>query len=196
MNTTIRGAKIAAVLYAASLCWTGAARAEPHHINTAKSTLTVRVYKAGVFSAFGHNHTISAPVRGGTVDSAAHRVELTVNAAALRVHDPDVSEKDRAEIQKTMLGPEVLDAERHQEIEFRSTGVEAAAPGAWTVRGNLTLHGETKSVTLQVRETNGHYTGTARLRQSEFGIKPVKVAGGTVRVKDDVQIDFDIELSQ
>src|SRR4051794_25904188 len=171
MKGMIQGAKTAAVLYAASLCCTPAGRAEPHSIDTAKSTMTVRVYKAGVFSAFGHNHTISAPIRGGTVDSAAHRVEVTVNAAALRVSDPDASEKDRAEIQKNMLGPEVLDTGRHQEIAFRSTGVEPAGADAWTVRGNLTLHGETKPVSLEVRETNGHYIGSARLRQADFGIK-------------------------
>jgi polyisoprenoid-binding protein YceI len=196
MNAMIPGAKAAALLYAASLCFTPAARAEPHKIDTAKSTMTIRVYKAGVFSALGHNHTISAPLRYGVVDSDAHRVEVTVNAAALRVRDPDVSEKDRAEIQNNMLGPEVLDAERHQEIAFRSTGVEAAGPGAWTVRGNLTLHGETKPVTLEVRETNGRYEGNARLRQSDFGIKPVKVAGGTVRVKDEVRIEFEIQLAR
>src|SRR5438874_11657565 len=100
MKATIPGAKAAALLYTASLCWTPAARAEPHSIDNTKSTMTVRVYKAGVFSAFGHNHTISAPVRAGKVDSAAHRVEVTVDAAALRVRDTDASEKDRAEIQK------------------------------------------------------------------------------------------------
>jgi len=196
MNGMIQGAKTAAVLYATLLCWIPAARAEPHSIDTAKSTMTVHVYKAGVFSAFGHNHTISAPIRSGTVDSAAHRVEVTVNAAALRVSDGEVSEKDRAEIQKNMLGPEVLDSGRHQEIVFRSTGVEAAGPDAWAVRGNLTLHGETKPVTLEVRETSGHYLGNARLRQADFGIKPVKAAGGTVRVKDEVRIEFDIQLAR
>jgi len=157
--------------------------------------MTIRVYKSGVLSAFGHDHEIAAPIAGGTVDAAAHHVELRTNTASLRVRDPKTSEKDRAEIQKTMLGPDVLDSERHTEIVFRSSAAEPAGEGAWQVRGELTLHGITKPVVVEVRESGGHYTGTARLKQSDFGIQPVKVAGGTVRVKDEVRVEFDIQLA-
>lgn len=172
------------------------AHAEQHAIDTAKSTMTVRVSKAGVLSAFGHDHEISAPIAGGSADTSAHKVELRVNASALRVQDPGISAKDRDEIQKTMLGPEVLDAERHSEIVFRSTGVETAFEGGWTVRGTLTLHGESKPVAIEVREKGGHYVGASRFKQSDFGIKPVKVAGGTVKVKDEIRIEFDIQLAR
>src|SRR4051812_45801718 len=85
-------------------------------VDTKTAVLIVRVYKAGVLSAFGHDHEIRAPIASASVDPEAHRVELRVDAAALRVQDPKASDKDRAEIQKTMLGPEVLDAERYPEI--------------------------------------------------------------------------------
>jgi hypothetical protein len=38
--------------------------------------------------------------------------------------------------------------------------------------------------------------GNAVVKQSDFGIKPVKVAGGTVKVKDEVRIEFDIQLAK
>jgi polyisoprenoid-binding protein YceI len=164
-------------------------------IDTSKSVMTVRVYKAGVFSAFGHDHEIGAPIAAGKVDVAAHKVELRVEAGSLRVKDAKVSEKDRAEIEKTMLGPEVLDADRHSAISFQSTAVSPAGSGGWNVRGNLTLHGETRPVTVEVREKENHYVGNALLNQTEFGIKPVKVAGGTVKVKDQIRIEFDIQLA-
>src|SRR6267154_4938596 len=110
--------------------------------------MTVRVYKSGLFSAFGHDHAIGAPFAGGTADTAAHRVEFHVDASAMRVRDAKVSEKDRAEIQKTMLGPEVLDVQSYPEIVFRSTSVEPSGPDSWKVRGDLTLHGQTHSVAL------------------------------------------------
>jgi hypothetical protein len=44
------------------------------------------------------------------------------------------------------------------------------------------------SVTLAA----GHYTGKVTLKQTDFGITPVKIAGGTVRVKDVIEIDFEI----
>ena len=64
--------------------------------------------------------------------------------------DKDASEKERAEVQKTMLGPEVLDSERHQEIVFKSMGAESVGQGRWTLNGNLTLRGQTRPVTVQV----------------------------------------------
>src|SRR5438132_12592088 len=102
------------------LAWTGAASAQHHAIDTQRSVITVRVYRTGVFSAFGHDHQIAAPIAGGSVDAAAHRVELRVDSKALRVRDLDVSEKDRGEIQTTMLGPQVLDVEGYPQIVFRS----------------------------------------------------------------------------
>jgi polyisoprenoid-binding protein YceI len=157
--------------------------------------MTIRVYKAGVLSAFGHDHEISAPVAGGTVDVEGRKVELHANATALRVQDPKVSDKDRAEIQSNMLGADVLDAENHKEISFRSTGAESAGSGAWKVSGELTLHGVTKPVSMAVQERDGHYTGACTLKISDFGIKPVKAAGGTVKVKDEVKVEFDIQLA-
>lgn len=156
--------------------------------------ITIHVHKAGAFSAFGHDHEISAPITHGKVDFGAREVELSVRTATLQVRDENVSEKDRAEIQSTMLGPEVLDAARNPEIVFRSRNAEQVAPGSWRLSGDLTLHGETQPVTVQVRESGGHYIGNAAFKQTEFGIKPVKVAGGAIRVKDEVQIEFDIQL--
>jgi polyisoprenoid-binding protein YceI len=158
--------------------------------------MTVRVYKAGVLSALGHNHEIAAPIVGGSVDLAARHVELQAQTRALEVRDPGVSDKDRAEIQSTMLGPEVLDAERHPEIAFRSTGAESSGAGSWKVEGNLALHGQTHTVVVEVREEGGHYVGTSRFKLTEFGIQPVKVAGGSIRVKDEIRIEFNIQLAR
>jgi polyisoprenoid-binding protein YceI len=184
------------VVLAASLAWTGAASAQQHAIDSGKSVMTVRVYKAGVFSALGHEHEIAAPITGGVVDSAAHHVELHIKAGSLRVHDPNASERDRDEIQKTMLGSDVLDVEHYTEIVFRSTGLEPAGSHSWKVRGDLTLHGQTLPVTVEVRESSGHYVGASRFKQTQFGMKPVKVAGGAIKVKDEVRIEFDIQLAR
>jgi polyisoprenoid-binding protein YceI len=182
-------------VWALSLCWTAAAIAQQRAIDTEKSVMTVRVYKAGLLSAMGHNHEITAPITGGTVDATAHKVELHAHARAMQVRDPGVSDKDRAEIQSAMLGPEVLDAEHHPEIVFRSTGAEPAGAGSWKVLGNLTLHGQTRTVAVEVREEGGgHYVGTSSFKQTEFGIQPIKVAGGTIRVKDEIRIEFNIQL--
>jgi len=161
-------------------------------IDTAKSSMTVRVYKAGVFSAFGHNHEVASPIVAGSFDEEKPAVELRVDARQLRVLDKDVSAKDRAEIQETMLGPKVLDSEKFPEILFRSSHVERLGDGKWVVEGSLTLHGQTRLIRGQVEGQGGHYRGWAQLKQKDFGMTPVVVAGGTVKVKDEVRVEFDV----
>jgi polyisoprenoid-binding protein YceI len=178
-------------VFLASAC---TADAQPRAIDTQKSVMTVHAFKSGLFSAFAHDHQIAAPIAGGTADIAARQVDLRIIAGDLKVLDPKVSEKDRAEIQKTMLGPDVLDVARHPEIEFRSASAEQSGAGAWKLEGSLILHGQTRPVTVEVAEKAGRYIGTARIRQTDFGIKPVRIAGGTVRVKDELRIEFDIQF--
>jgi len=95
-----------------------------------------------------------------------------------------------------MHGPQVLDADRYPEIHFRSTTVEPNGADHWRVSGNLDLHGQTHPVTADVTLKDGVYQGSAILKQTAFGITPVTVAGGTVKVKDEVRIEFQISLSQ
>ena len=161
-------------------------------IDVGKSALTVRVYKSGLFSAFAHDHEIRAPIQSGSFDEQKRLVGLKVNSRELKVLDPGVSDSDRAKVQETMLGPKVLDSQRFSEISFRSTSIDEDHKGRWIVNGELTLHGQTRPVKVDVEGQNAHYRGTARLRQTEFGIEPVSIAGGAVKVKDEVRIEFEI----
>src|SRR4029077_5238165 len=103
-----------AFLAAVISVWVPGLSAQQHVIDTQKSTLTIHVGKTGAFSGLGHEHEVRAPIQSGTADTGSHpTVEVHVDARELRVIDKDASEKDRAEVQKTMLGPEVLDSEHH-----------------------------------------------------------------------------------
>src|SRR5205809_5702312 len=128
-------------------------------IDSEKSVMTVRVFKAGLFSGFAHDHEISAPIQEGSFDQANPSVQLKVDARKLRVVDKDVSDKDRAEIQQTMLGPKVLDSERFPEIGFRSTRIEHISDRKWLIHGELSVRGQTGPVNVDVREENGRYRG-------------------------------------
>ena len=181
-------------LAAASLLCALSGSAQQHNIDAQKSTLTIHVGKTGAFSGFGHEHEVRAPIHNGTAETGSRpAVEIHVDARQLRVVDRDASEKERAEVQRTMLGPQVLDSEQHREIVFRSTAAESAGQDRWTLRGNLTLLGQTRPVTAQVTLKDGHYTGEASVKQTDFGIKPPGKTG--VRAKDEVKIQFDIQLT-
>ena len=97
----------------------------------------------------------------------------------------EFSDKDRAAIQSTMLGPEALDAERHPEIAFRSTGAEPAGSGSSKVQGNLTLHGQTCTVVVKVQKEGGHYMGTSRFKADQVRHSAGQSCGGSIRVKDE-----------
>lgn len=169
------------------------AAAQVRAIDPARSTVTVHVGKSGMFSAFGHGHEVRGPIAQGSVASAGAdpKVELMVHSADLKVLDPDVKQSDRAEIQTTMLGPKVLDASRFPEVRFRSTRVQREGDG-WKIDGDLTLHGQTRPVMVTAREAGGRYTATTAFKQSAFGITPVTAGGGTVKVKDEVRLEFEI----
>ncbi len=107
---------LALVISLSSVLWAADAPAGGA-IDPQRSSITVRVFKAGVFSAFGHEHEISAPMQQGSFTENPGSVELTVDARRMRVMDKGISEKDRAEIQQTMLGPKVLDSEKFPSME-------------------------------------------------------------------------------
>jgi hypothetical protein len=183
----------ACVVAVISLLAVTQADAERRPIDAAHSTLTVFAYKSGLFSAFAGDHVISAPIASGTISEDAPRgIELVVRSAGLRVLDPDLAPERRAEVQARMLGSEVLDTMRFPEIAFVSTTIEPAGADRWNVTGRLTIHGQTRVMTLSVALLNGKYRGQALIKQRDFGIEPIKVAGGTVKVKDELKIQFEI----
>ena len=164
----------------------------PQQIDAQKSSITVRVYKTGLFSAFAHNHEIHAPIQEGSFAATKRTVEFTVDAKQLRVMDPDASSSDRIQVQANMQGAEVLDVGKFPEIKFSSTSVEPNGAGKWKVLGNLTLHGQTHPVGVDVQGGSGHYTGSATLKQTDFGITPIRIAGGSIKVRDEVRVEFEI----
>ncbi|MFL6300296.1 MAG: YceI family protein [Terriglobales bacterium] len=166
--------------------------AQSHPIDPALSKITIHVDKTGVFSFAGDKHEIAAPIASGAVDEKAGTVEFTIQSSTLKVLDPQLDENKRAEVQKTMLGPSVLDTAQYPEIKFRSTKATPSGQNAWIVIGDLTLHGQTHPVTLPVKKESGTYSGSTKLKQTDFGITPVSVAGGTVKVKDELKLDFQV----
>jgi polyisoprenoid-binding protein YceI len=191
------GTKTAFIALTLLVSWAGpvfgAAGVRP--IDPAHSTMKVYVYKTGILAGLAHNHEIEAPIEWGEVnDSDSPSVELRVDSSRLRVLDPEASDKTRATIQATMQGAEILDVGHFPQIHFQSTEVEPTATDHWVIHGNLDLHGQAHPISFEVALKDGLYQGSAVLKQTGFGITPVKVAGGTVKVKDEVKVAFSIAL--
>jgi polyisoprenoid-binding protein YceI len=186
------GMRCAALLLMLALGIT--ANAQARAIDTARSKLTIFADSGGLFSFAGHDHTVAAPLESGSVQASGNQsVTLRVNAREMKVLDPDLEPKKRAEVQRDMHA-KVLESERFEVIEFRSTKAEPRGDNSWTVTGDLMLHGVSKPVVVNVRRSGELYTGSAKFKQTAFGIKPISVAGGTVKVKDELKIEFEIYL--
>lgn len=182
------------ILLLFSLC-----AAQSSNVGAAKSqqsSITIKVSKSGLFSGFAHDHVVVAPIAHADIDPQRLSAEITVLTKEMKVTDSDVSDKDRAEIQSTMLGPKVLDQEKYPEIHFKSTRIEQTSPQHYRVTGVLELHGAKQEMTFEVTGAGDHYHGATKLKQSDFGIKPISLFGGSVKVKDQLDLEFDVYAAQ
>jgi polyisoprenoid-binding protein YceI len=189
--------------YPAPAAPTRSAATASYKIDASQSRFMVRAFAGGFLSAFAHDHNIAirdfsgeAQFTYGTVEPAS--LQLKIKSASLAVTDK-VSATDRQKIEGTMRD-EVLEVGKYPEIVFRSTSVSATKTGDGQyqakVAGDLTLHGVTRPLTITAQLEFGDAVLRARggfsLKQSSFEIKPVSVAGGTVKVKDELRFSFEI----
>ena len=80
---------------------------------------------------------------------------------------------------------------KHTDIRFVSTSVEGSGD-AYTVRGDLTLHGKTRSISANVKKQGSRFVTEVRLHQPDFGIKPYSAALGALKVQADVIVEVSV----
>lgn len=174
-----------------------------YRIDASRSRFTVQGSADGLLSMFGHDPMIAICGFGGdarfvpgTLASAS--LLVLVQADALAVVNK-VSDKDRREMERAMR-EELLEIARYPEIVFMSTSVTPNQTGEGQYRarivGKLSLHGVTRDhlidVQLKVSDESLRAQGEFPLHQTDYNIKPVSVAGGTLKIKDELKFSFDI----
>jgi hypothetical protein len=180
-------------------------------IDSQRSVVTIRVYRAGPLAKLGHNHLITSGGESGFAwqgrEPAGSGFELHVPVRALVVDDPaaraaagpdfagSVPEAARDGTYQNLLRPEVLDGAKFPEVVVRSGGLG----GTWdhpVAVADLTLRGVTRrvEVPLELHETGGTLTvsGSFQIRQSDYGLTPFSVAGGAIQVADEVDLAFEL----
>jgi polyisoprenoid-binding protein YceI len=156
-----------------------------------ESTLTLHVHRKGLFSS-GTDYTIVAPVATSMVDVEHRNVDIVVRTDGVKFSDPAVSARVRRDVEEAMRGPRVLDVAAYPEIHFTAAEITEAAPGQYRATGTLELHGIAQQLVFDFGGTPTHYHGRATVHASDFGIPPLTFAGGLVRIKDDIVIEFDL----
>lgn len=158
---------------------------------------------------FSVRHLMVSNVRGtfsgvtGTVSYDPDKPGETMIDANIDVNSVNTNDEKR---DGHLKGPDFFDVAQYPVMSFKSKKVEGAGPGAHKVTGDLTLHGVTKEVTLDVEDLSGESKDPwgntkigavvkGKVKRSDFGLSwnaPLETGG--VLVGDDVKLEFDLQF--
>ncbi|HEY6496993.1 MAG TPA: YceI family protein [Trebonia sp.] len=169
-------------------------------IDSTHSFVTFTVEHFTVALARGITAGPTGTITVGT-DPLASAVTASIDVSTLTTANKARDEK--------ILGPDVLDAARFPSIDFASRALREAAPGQYALDGNLTLHGVTRPVTLDVTprgvvsdtwgKTRLGLTATVEIKRSEFDVLKfghVALAAGGFMVPDGLRVTLEIEATR
>jgi polyisoprenoid-binding protein YceI len=165
-------------------------------------SLLIKTFRTGLGAKVGHDLTIEATRwHGQAVVNAADlsrcSVAVSVEVGGLDVREgvggaKPLTDSDRASIKKTLR--DILAAEDYPTIDFRSRRV-TVPNRSFTVDGDLTIAGVTRPLEVDGQFASEHARGQATIVQSQWGIKPYTAMFGALRLKDEVQVQFDLSLT-
>ena len=161
-------------------------------IDPAHSAAQFSVRHMGISTVRGAFTKLTGAVNYDPADPAKTSIEATIDAGSI---DTRVEGRD-----KDLRSPNFLDVEKYPTLVFKSKRVEPSGPGKLKVAGDLTIHGVTKEVVLDVdgpsspvKDPRGNLhmgaSASTRISRKEFG-----VSGAPAMVGDEVSIVLDVEL--
>lgn len=170
-----------------------------------------RVFRGGRMAKLGHNHVVLFPgVRGDLYladEPGASLFDVAVSVASAVVDPPalrrsqgpdfqsDISDDARTRTRRNMLGEEVLDAARHPYVIISSSAIEGPLEEP-RVTLDIIIRGATRQLTLPMTLSYDEQAlvaeGRLDLLQSDFDIEPFTVLGGALKVKDRIELVFEI----
>jgi hypothetical protein len=167
----------------------------------AQSRFTVHAVATGVLSFAAHSPTFAVREFSGEARMNGRQIDelsLLLSTRSLELQDR-VAPADRREIEGRMRN-EVLETNRYPEVRFHAEGIglEPRSRGEYqaSIDSRLTLHGICRSYKLLadvvVYDDALRLRGQHALRMSQHQIKPVTHMGGTIKLKDELDLSFDI----
>jgi polyisoprenoid-binding protein YceI len=178
----------------------------PLQADTSASQLVIHAGRSGLLSTLSHDHLFTPASWRAEVEFDPARpqnvhVDVRIDAATLHDHVARLSQKLRDYVDRETAGADVLDAEHHREITFRGESASARDDGdglQGVLHGALSLHGTTRALDIPFHaraDAPGYrVSGSARFRQTDFGMKPFSSAAGTIRVDDEIEVEFELVL--
>ena len=163
--------------------------------------VVIKTSRSGLAARAGHDLTIEVTRWSAQVEvpaesdggQSAATVSAELDLGSLEVREGTggampLTDRDRREIQKQIGG--IL---RGGTASFASTRVIPSG----AIEGTVTLNGKTQPARLQLTDSgSGRYRGSATLAQTGFGIKPYTGFFGALKLKDEVVVEFEVDLSK
>jgi polyisoprenoid-binding protein YceI len=159
-------------------------------------SLRVETGRSGAAAKAGHDLSIDVASWDATLSVGdASSLQLSADSTSLHVIEGKgglqaLGDDDKADIRKT-IDKDIL---KKKDISFQSSSVEPAGEGL-KVTGELTMGGKSNDVSFDLRESGGTLTGSAEIKQSDWGIKPYSALFGALKVNDEVKVVFEGPLS-
>ena len=173
-------------------------QAGTHELGPENGTLSVKTGRTGAAAKAGHDLVIDITAWHATLevgeDGAQSSLVLDADATSLRVRSGTggmqaLGDDDKASIEQT-IDDDVL---HRQGITFRSTAVQADG-NRLSVEGELTLVGTVRPIAFELAVTDGRLSGSAVVKQSDWGITPYSTLFGALKVADEVEVVVDAQL--
>lgn len=188
--------RLAATSTALALLATPALAADTYRIDTSHTYLGFEVSHLGFSTTYGRFNDVSGTIVLDEENPEKSSVDVKIVPASV-----DTGHEERDE---HVRGPDLLDVETYPEMGFTSTAIEVTGEKTGKITGDLTLHGVTKPVTLDVTFTKkGLYpmteeeitaigfNATATLKRSDYGMDK-----WTDMVGDEIPITISLEAQK
>jgi polyisoprenoid-binding protein YceI len=186
-----------AIAFVVSIALPVLAHADTWQLDSAHTNVEFTVRHMMISNVKGQFQKTSGTITANGNDPVSAKIDATIDASSV---DTRVEGRDAH-----LKGPDFLDVAKYPTITFKSTKVEAAGQNEWKVTGDLTLHGVTRPVVLDVEtaappiqdpmgNTRAGVSARTTIKRSDFGVSWNKALGaGGVMVGDEVSISIDAE---
>lgn len=165
-------------------------------IDPAHTSVQFSVRHLMISNVRGEFTKLGGVIVGDESNPTAARIEATIDTTSIDTRN--------AKRDEHLRGPDFLDTGKFPTMTFRSTKIEKAGDGKWKVTGDLTLHGVTKPVVLDVTTSAARKDPWGNLRagaqaetkinRQDFGVRyNSALEGGGVVVGDEVTVTIDAE---
>lgn len=157
-------------------------------IDSVHSSMAFRIKHAEAAYFYGRFNDIQGQMSWDEANPASSSIEVTIKAESV-----DTGNKKRDD---HLRSPDFFNASKFQTLTFKSTGFAKAGETTYDVKGDLTIHGQTKPITVKLEKTGeaGKKVGfetVFTIKRSDFGM-----TFGAPGIGDEVRIMMGIEADK